>query len=44
MVKKGAQAAGGWLKEGYKTYQKLNVQWKQDEDNVDLLLEVNKAK
>jgi hypothetical protein len=44
LLKEGAQAAGEWLKEGYKSYQKLNVQWKQDEDNVGLLLEVNTAK
>jgi hypothetical protein len=44
LLKEGAHAAGEWLKEGYKGYQKLNVQWKQDEDNVGLLLEVNTAK
>jgi hypothetical protein len=40
----GAEATGEYLKESYKSYQKLNTEWKKDEDNVVLQLEVNKAK
>ena len=32
------------MKGAYKAFQKLNIQWRQDEDNVTLQLEVNTAK
>ena len=32
------------MKESYKAFQKLNTEWKKDEDNVSLQLEANKAK
>jgi hypothetical protein len=40
----GGEAIGEYLKDSYMSYQKLNTQFKQDEDNVVLLLEVNKSK
>jgi len=44
IMDEGAEATGTYLKDSYTAYMKLNMQFKQDEDNVILLLETNKAK